>query len=141
MSNLQVSLVPVEYIESVWPSISTYVDSLVEYTYGRFTTDDIKYGVLNMPQQLWIAFDESEVYGFVVTEIYQYPRKKVLTMHFTGGQKLPLWKEPMLNLLKQFGRDNECSVIESYGRPGWERVFKDDGYKKQFILYELPVEN
>lgn len=140
MSECKVSLVPTEYVDTVWHSIVTYVDGAADYTFGRFTTEDIKEGLLTKPHQLWIAFDDTEVYGFVVTEVYQYPRKKVLTMHFTGGHKLPLWKKPMLRLLQQFGRDNGCTVIESYGRPGWERVFKNDGYNKQFILYELPVE-
>jgi hypothetical protein len=29
-----------------------------QYTYNRFTADDIKKGLINSPQQLWIAYDE-----------------------------------------------------------------------------------
>jgi hypothetical protein len=61
-------------------------------------------------------------------------------MHFTGGEKLPRWKQPMLKLLQRFAKDHGCSVIESYGRPGWEKVFRNDGYKEVFKFYELPVE-
>jgi hypothetical protein len=46
----------------------------------------------------------------------------------------------MLELLQRFAKDHGCSVIESYGRPGWEKVFKNDGYKEVFKFYELPVE-
>ena len=88
------------------------------------------------------AFEDFEnVYGAVVTEISQYPQTRALIMHFTGGKQLPKWKTPMLEVLQQFARDNECNIIESYGRPGWEKVFKNDGYKPRFIFYELPVEN
>jgi hypothetical protein len=61
-------------------------------------------------------------------------------MHFTGGKELPKWKAPMLECLQLFAQANDCSIIESYGREGWERVFKDDGYKPRFTVYELPVE-
>lgn len=135
--------VPKEYIELVWDKIESYLDGAAEYTYGRFNVEDIKEDLFNKDQQLWIAFDdESEkVYGAVVTQILTYPRIKSLVMHFTGGIELPKWKAPMLALLQEFARNNGCAVIESYGRDGWEKVFKDDGFKKRFMFYELPVEN
>jgi hypothetical protein len=46
----------------------------------------------------------------------------------------------MLEVLQKFAKDNGCKIIESYGRPGWEKVFTDDGFKKRFMFYELPVE-
>lgn len=138
---MEVSLVPVEYIESVWDRLEDYAKGAAAYTYGRFTSDDIRLGVLTKPQQLWVAFEGEEVYGMVVTEVFEYPHIRALTMHFTGGRDLPMWKEPMLKLLQRFGKDNGCTIIESYGRPGWEKVFKNDGFKQRFVFYELPVEN
>jgi len=137
---MQVSVVLPEYIELVWPKIETYMIGAAQYTYNRFTADDIKKGLINSPQQLWIAYDEGEIYGAVVTEVFNYPSMKALIMHFTGGKKLIRWKKPMLELLQRFAKDHGCSVIESYGRPGWEKVFKNDGYKEVFKFYELPVE-
>jgi hypothetical protein len=60
-------------------------------------------------------------------------------MQFTGGVELKKWKKPMLELLQRWARDNGCEKIESPGRPGWARVFRDDGYEAKFITYELPV--
>jgi len=137
---MQVSVVLPEHIELVWPNIEQYMSGAAQYTYNRFSTDDIKKDLITKPQQLWIAYDEGEVYGAVVTEIIVYPRMTTLMMHFTGGKKLPRWKQPMLTLLQRFAKDQGCNVIESYGRPGWEKVFKNDGYKEVFKFYELPVE-
>jgi hypothetical protein len=137
---MQVSVVLPEHIELVWPKIETYMIGAAQYTYNRFTADDIKKGLINSPQQLWIAYDEGGIYGAVVTEVFSYPLMKALIMHFTGGKKLMRWKKPMLELLQRFAKDHGCSVIESYGRPGWEKVFKNDGYKEVFKFYELPVE-
>lgn len=140
---MKVSLVPLQYTEWVWPKIETYMKGAADYTYGRFDVDDIKNGVLQSEgkQQLWIAYeDENNVYGAVVTEVWQYPKIRTLIMHFTGGIELPKWKDDMLKLLQQFAKDQECDVIESYGRGGWAKVFQNDGYKKRFIFYELPVE-
>ena len=140
---MQVSLVPLQYTEWVWPKIEEFMKGAADYTYGRFEVDDIKNGVLQSEgnQQLWVAYeDEDNVYGAVVTEVWQYPKMRTLIMHFTGGRELPKWKDDMLKLLQQFAADQGCDVIESYGRGGWAKVFQSDGYKKRFIFYELPVE-
>jgi hypothetical protein len=137
---MQVSVVLPEHIELVWPDIEQYMIGAAQYTYNRFNADDIKKDLINKPQQLWIAYDEGQIYGAVVTEIIEYPQITTLMMHFTGGKKLPYWKQPMLKLLQKFAKDHACNIIESYGRPGWEKVFKDDGYKEVFKFYELPVE-
>ena len=137
---MQVSVVLPEYIELVWPNIEQYMIGAAQYTYNRFNADDIKKGLINSPQQLWIAYNEGEIYGAVVTEIIEYPQITTLMMHFTGGKKLPRWKQPMLKLLQRFAKDHNCNIIESYGRPGWGKVFKNDGYKEVFKFYELPVE-
>lgn len=137
---MQISIVPVNYIESIWPQIEEYIKGAADYSYGRFTVEDIKEGVLTKPQQLWIAFDDKKIYGAVVTEIYVYPQTVALTMHFTGGIELKKWKNEMLQMLQRFGKDHGCKIIESYGRPGWEKIFKNDGFKKRFMFYELPTE-
>jgi hypothetical protein len=125
----------------VFPKIESFLELAANYTYGRFSANDIKTDLLTKQQQLWIAYDSNEVYGFVVTEVISYPRLKVLIMHFTAGKKLLKWKDLMLSDLQDFAKSNGCKTIESYGRPGWAKIFKNDGYKQQFIFYELPVEN
>ena len=131
---------PDQYLEA-WPYIEKYMAEAAKYTFGRFTAPDILEYLKTRPQQLWLAVEDNEIYGAVVTEIMVYPRMNSLVMHFTGGKQLPKWKNGMLSVLQQFAKDNNCSTIESYGRPGWEKVFKRDGYTTPFVYYELPVES
>jgi hypothetical protein len=138
---MNILLINKEDYTKVFPTIDSYLEKAAKYTYGRFSANDIKNELLIKQQQLWIAFDEIDTYGFVVTEIIQYPKMRVLIMHFTAGKDLVKWKDAMLVDLQDFAKFNDCKIIESYGRPGWAKVFKNDGYKQQFIFYELPVEN
>jgi len=136
-----VSAILPQDIEYVWSDIEDYMRGAAKYTHGRFEVEDIKNDLTkNRIQQLWIAYDD-KVYGAVITEIMEYPRMRVLVMHFTGGVELPKWKADMLELLQRFARDNGCKTIESIGRAGWKKVFKNDGFKSNTMFYELPVEN
>ena len=136
---IEVSLIPPQYIDACWDKIEAFIGKAAKYTYGRYTTSNIYDLVKEGDYQLWVAIDDTQFKGAVVTNIITYPQRKLLGMQFCGGDDLKLWKEPMLELLKKFGLASGCDGIESTGRPGWAKVFKEDGYKAIWVTYELPL--
>lgn len=141
---IRVSMVPKDLLHTCWGQIEGYLAKAAEYTYGRYTVDDIKDCITDYDHDLWVAYRVTEsgpiFYGAVVTEIAQYPRKKMLAMHFIGGIDGYRWKSPMLGTLRLWAKDNNCDGIESIGRLGWAKIFKDDGYTQLGAMYELPIE-
>lgn len=136
---IEVSLIPSQYVDSCWGKIEQFIDKAAEYTYGRYTTGNIYDMIKDGDYQLWVAMNDKEFKGAVVTNIITYPQRRLLGMQFCGGEELDSWKDPMLDLLKRFAKDVGCEGIESTGRPGWAKVFKNDGYKATWVTYELPV--
>lgn len=133
-------VIPKDY-DLFFPAIEDYLELASQYTYGRYSAKDIQDEMkTNDKKNLWIAYKDNDIYGFVVTEIIEYPQMTTLMMHFTAGKELPKWKDLMLNTLRRFAKEFNCKIIESYGRKGWGKVFKNDGYKIKFIFYELPLE-
>lgn len=116
------------------------MEKAAEYTFGRYTAEDIKTSLTDYDHHLWVAFDNSGIKGAVVTNFLTYPRMKVLSMTFCGGVELNKWKSPMLELLQRFARDTGCDKIEAVARKGWAKAFKDDGYKENWVTFELPTE-
>ena len=136
---IDASLIPPQYIDSCWGKVEGFIEKAAKYTYGRYTVSNIYDLVKEEDYQLWVAYDDGVFKGAVVTNILTYPQRKLLGMQFCGGDELKLWKEPMLELLKRFGMESGCDGIESTGRPGWAKVFKEDGYKATWVTYELPL--
>jgi len=134
-----VSMVPPEYVKTTWPDVKNHLAKAAKYTYGRYEVDDIYDAIMEYDHTLWIAFDESGIKGAVVTSFLHYPRKKYLSLVFCGGEDLKLWKDAMLKLLQHWAFDNNCDGIESTGRPGWAKIFANDGHKATWQTYELPV--
>lgn len=137
---MKVSLIPYDNVVDIWPKVRPCITKAAKYTFGRFDEEDILDQILEYDHLLWVAFDEEGVKGAVVTTFVHYPKIKALNMVFTGGEQLENWKEPMLELLQKFAKDKECDVIESTGRPGWAKIFSNDGHKVVWHTYELPVE-
>lgn len=138
---LTVYTVPREYLNAVWPHVREHLSRAAEYTYGRYTDEDI-YGMLATRDdlQLWAVADEQlKCYGAVVTGYTIYPRKMALTMHFCGGYKLELWKDMMLACIRDWAKQTGCTCLELSGRRGWEKIFTDDGLKVRWVVCELPL--
>lgn len=136
---MEVSLVPPQLIDGLWPRIFPHLSKASDYTFGRYEPEDILEFVVSGEAHLWVVFDGEDIVGITVTRFWEYPRKKCLDMVFIGGDEGFSWKDPMLEILQRWARDNGCEVIESSGRPGFARAFKDDGYKMLWQVYELPV--
>jgi hypothetical protein len=136
---MEVSLVPPQLIDGLWPRIFPHLSKASDYTFGRYEPEDILEFVVSGEAHLWIVFDGEDIVGITVTRFWEYPRKKCLDMVFIGGDEGFSWKDPMLEILQRWARDNGCEAIESSGRPGFARAFKDDGYKMLWQVYELPV--
>ena len=136
---IEVSMIPREYVDECWKKVENFVEKAAEYTFGRYDSSDIYALVTDYDHQLWAAFDGQEFRGVVVTNVAVYPRKKMLVMQFCGGERLSEWKDQMLSLLKRYARDLHCDGIEAVARPGWAKIFKDDGYQQNWVTFELPI--
>lgn len=140
MSEMQVSAVPTPHVFRVWPKVQPFMADAAHYTYGRYEAEDILTSILDYGHQLWIAFDSaSTIKGAAVTSFNVYPRKKYLDLTFVGGEEGLTWKDPMLKMLQHWAHDTECDGIESIGRLGWAKIFKNDGYKPLWQKFELPA--
>ena len=137
---MKTTLVPREHIHTVWDRIKKYVEKCAKYTYGRYTADDILEGLLTKDQHLWIAFDNEGIHGFWVTEVSVYPQMRALTLHFVGGRRFKEWASVGFPPLQKFAKELGCDVMESFGRPGWKKMWEGYGYNPRYVFYELPVE-
>ena len=136
---MQVSLIPTAHVHGVWSRTYDFMKKAAEYTYGRYTPEDILDSIIDYGHHLWVAFEGEEIKGITITYFKQYPRMKCLDMVFCAGDAGMEWKDPMLKVLQHWAHDNDCDRIESSGRVGWSKIFKDDGYKALWQVYELPV--
>lgn len=110
-----------------------------EHTGDRFTSHDIFEFVLNGQGQLWGAFHKDAPVGITVTRVIQYPRKKCLDVVFLGGEDWDGWRDAMYDIVERWARDTGCEAIESLGRSGFARVFKQRGYQPLWQVFEFPV--
>ena len=135
---MRMSLIPPGTVAGVIPSLLPYLVKSQEWTRGRATVDDILRFVLNGQMQLWVGHDDNEIYGHVITEIKDYPRRKMLVVQYCAGEPnhMQYVDEEMFDLLDRFAKDAGCSGIEFVGRPGWRKQAGKYGFEVQSVMYQ-----
>ena len=141
---LEVSLVPHGQISYVLPSLIKYFQISESWSNGRANIDDIVKFLFTGQMMLWAVFDEEDkqIYGHYITEVKQYPQKKMLVVQYCSGESghMQFVEDKAFDLLDHFARDAGCSGIEFFGRPGWRPYAKKYGYSVQTVVYEKHFE-
>ena len=93
-----------------------------------YTPEDVIAGLQSGDFQL---FEEDQ--GIVITKFSGF-RDKRLLVFLLVGENFNEWKERIVARLVAFAKENNCSQIECYARPGLERVLKGLGFAKTQVV-------
>jgi hypothetical protein len=100
------------------------------YTHTR---DDIAEGIKSGQFQYW--GDES---CCLVTQIVEYPRKRVLHLFIAAGDLNKLLNK-YLPIVKKFAAENGCTSLTSVSRKGFLKRFPAYGFKPKCVTFELEL--
>ena len=120
--------VPQEDLHIVLNEVESLIKKALDDTY---TARDILDGLVKNAFQLFISW-EDKVESAVITEVIQYPQKKVCRYFLAGGSNMNNWLEPIQQEIEKFAKYNQCDAIEVAGRKGWLRKLK--GYEQKIYL-------
>jgi hypothetical protein len=121
--------VPEKDLHIIWNEVEPLIKKALDDCY---TTDDILQGLIKNSFQLFISWN-NKVESAVVTEVAQYPQKKILRYFLAGGNNLNNWLESIQETIEKFAKHNNCNSIEVAGRKGWAKKLK--GYEQKIYLF------
>ena len=98
-----------------------WIEDALQYTNGTHEFVDVVNAILEGRMQFWPAEN-----ACLVTEIVEYPRKKVLNV-FIGGGTLKQMRD-MYDALTDWAKAQGCDSITCTGRKGWERIGREYGW-------------
>ena len=125
--------VPKEDIHLVWNEVEPLIKKALDDCY---TADDILKGLIKNSFQLFISWNK-KVESAVVTEVAQYPQKRICRYFLAGGSNMNNWLEPIQTEIEKFAKLNNCQGIEVAGRKGWARKLK--GYEQKIYLFSKEI--
>ena len=121
--------VPEKDLHIIWNEVEPLIKKALDDCY---TSNDILKGLINNSFQLFISWND-KVECAVVTEVAQYPQKKICRYFLAGGNNMENWLEPIQQEIEKFAKHNNCDSVEVAGRKGWARKLK--GYEQKIYLF------
>lgn len=118
-------MTPAEELQRCRP----WIEAALEYSGGTHSFSDVVQGLVEGRMQLWPAER-----GCIVTEIVQYPKKKVLHVFLGGGEldQILDMHEDVIRWAKAEG----CVGLTMSGRLGWKRPLAKHGWRPILMTYE-----
>ena len=108
-----------------------HIEAALAYGGATHTFDDVQEGILSGRMQIWPA-----PRGVAITEIIQYPRKKVIHCFLAGGEMDQILD--MIDSAVAWGKTQGCESLTLSGRLGWDRVLRPYGFKPVLVTMEKP---
>lgn len=102
-----------------------WIEAALEHSGGTHTFDDIVGAVYAGQMQFWPA--ES---ACAVTEIVNFPRRKVLHIFLAGGEMQEI--VDMDGPAADFAKANGCTAMTIAGRRGWKKILAEKGYEESY---------
>ena len=137
MSEIQITIAKPQECVPLWRYVREYLKPAVDLSQGRWNLEYVLAGLATGRQNLWLAADEEgKIIAAATTEVVDYPLKRMLTMHFIGGEDFDRWYTLMLNGMNEFAKSAGCDGIECVARMGFWKWFKEDGFEKNSAFYE-----
>jgi hypothetical protein len=125
--------VPTGSVDEALQRHGALIDLALENGGHRYTLPDLRIACLEGAMQMFVAELKGDICGVLVTQIVQYPCRRVLQLAFMAGVGINEML-PYANIFDRFARDMDADELEIVGRVGWRKVMGDDWKTGGIIL-------
>ena len=137
---MRVSLVPTEAVGHVWKDVDRVLKKAVATVDNKAEMIDILDGIYDGTYVLWVVIDEQDdVIAAFTTRLIVYPQRKALALDWVGGTRMKEWEDQLIETMRRYANELDCSHLEGYGRKGWGRALKKYGFYPEYIAYRMEL--
>lgn len=123
---IEIIAIPAPATVAAWPEAIKHLAEPIALSRGCYEPEDVFGYCQKGDMQLWLVAEDEAVLAACVTEIVNYPRKRVVRAVFCGGREMSKWLGLMDSTLEGWSKGWGCTGIELLGRRGWSRVVQGD---------------
>jgi hypothetical protein len=127
-------------VRHVWKDVEKILKKSVATAKDKSDTIDVLAGILNDVYVLWVVMDEEDsIIAAFTTRLLVYPQRKALALDFVGGTRMKEWNDQLIDTMRKYANELECSHLEGYGRKAWGRSLQKYGFYPEYIAYRMEL--
>ena len=137
---MRISLVPEKAVGRVWKDVEEILNRAVKTVKDKTSVIDILDGVFDGTYVLWVVLDDNDkIVAAFTTRLIIYPQRKALALDWVGGTQMKEWEDQLIDTMKRYANELDCSHLEGYGRKGWGRALKKYGFYPEYKAYRMEL--
>jgi hypothetical protein len=119
-----------------------FILDALEHTDGESSLSAILSDIANRKRQLWLVKADNLYIAAVVTMFYTTETGfKIGEITLAGGRDHHLW-DHFPDVVGEWFKAQGCKFIDIVaGRGGWEKLYRDRGFSKRYIILRKGLEN
>lgn len=123
-----------EAAREVWPKVEKYIDAALKRTGcdAYYWPIDVFFDIARQQAMLWVAHEDKQIFGVIVTKLEHYPRMLCCRIAYIGGWQMKRWIGLAEKKLDEYGIACGCKRMVAGGRDGWGRV---SNYEKRGVVF------
>ncbi len=121
-SDVTVSLPTIEVLVERWNEIAPMIARATSRT-GCYEPIDLLMMAARGEMGIWLCMRGAIIDAVLVSQVINYPRRRVLEMVAAGGGNMAGWRDIAVRTLDQHARALGCAHVACIGRPGWARAW------------------
>ncbi len=130
-SALIVSVLTSADVKEHWQRLRPFFGEFVKLSHGEATERDLRTAISKGTRQCWVCFD-GEIKAVALTET----NRGGVWLDFCAGEDVSAWRGTLLREVKAFSGRESNGVVKVFGRAGWDKFMKDQGFKPTYRLWE-----
>lgn len=129
------------YIEQIFPKLVI----ACSYSIGRFKAEDIIELIKTNQMQIWLAYNDDALDGFILTQILNYPQTMALRIFCLMGIEVEGWRKfmmvindwiPFVRQVEDWGKSLGCTLSQIECPATWELYLRNFGYKRGHVILD-----
>ena len=142
VEDFTISAVPPNMVDLVWPQCAPLVQRVIDKAPDDIVLDKVREECAKGDTLLTIVSRETTIIALNILNVVTLDTgKRVLTIPIIAGDKMPLWMERFMEVMKQIAKDYECTAIRGFAaREGWIKLLQPLGYKKLHTVLQYEIE-
>jgi len=135
-------LIPTKNVKEAEPFVIKSIDKALKYSGNHYNLQDVMDSIYDNKAQLWILWNEDKkdkYQGCIVSKVITRPNTRSLNLFIVTGKNRKLWQDK-IKIIEKWGKQQGCTHLETYARPGWSRILKQHNYKVTHYLLERKLE-
>jgi hypothetical protein len=123
LPRVEVRLPPIDEVGDKWYQIAPLIAKATRRT-GCYEPIDLLGMAMRGQVGIWLCEVAGELKAAIVTEVKQYPRRRVLEVMFLGGIEMSEWLVDAIDALTAHAKQTGCEHLATSGRRSWMRILK-----------------